>query len=107
MLRDRLVCGIDNSQIQQWLLAEPNLMHKAVEISLAMESADRKAKDLQKTQLSAVNALLPQVKPDSRAPPQASGAMSRTKAVECYRCGGTQNVSTRTLNANSVKRNNI
>ena len=47
MLRDRLVCGIENSHIQRRLLAEPNLtLHKAVEISLAMESADRNAKDL-------------------------------------------------------------
>ena len=90
MLRDRLVCGIENSQIQRRLLAEPNLtLDKAVEISLAMESADRNARDLQKTQLPAVNVLSPQAKPPSRAPPpQASGATSRTRAVECYRCGG-------------------
>ena len=60
-----------------------------MEISLAMESADCNAKDLQKTQLPAVNALFSQVKPHSRAPPQALGAMPRTKAVECYHCGGT------------------
>ena len=35
MLRDRLVCGIENSHIQRRLLAEPNLtLDKAVEISL-------------------------------------------------------------------------
>ena len=54
-----------------------------------MESTDRNAKDLQKIQLPAVNAILPRVKPHSRALPQASGAMPRTKAVECYRCSGT------------------
>ena len=53
-----------------------------------MESANHNAKDLQKTQLSAMNALSPQPKPQSRAPPQASGATSCTGAVECYRCGG-------------------
>ena len=85
MLHDRLVCGIENSQIQRRLLAEPNLtLDKTVEILLAMESADRNVRDLQKTQLPAVNVLSPQVKPPSRAPPpQASGAMSRTRAVEC------------------------
>ena len=59
-----------------------------MEISLATESADRNAKDLQKTQLPAVNALSPQPKPHSRAPPQASGATSHTRVVECYCCGG-------------------
>ena len=90
MLRDRLVCGIENSQIQRRLLAEPNLtLDKAVEILLAMESADHNARDLQKTQLPAVNVLSPQAKPPSRAPPpQASDATPRMRAVECYRCGG-------------------
>ena len=45
MLHDRLMCGIANSHIQRWLLAEPNLtIDKAMEISLAMESADRNAR---------------------------------------------------------------
>ena len=84
MLRDRLVCGIENSHIQRRLLAEPNLtLDKAVEISLAMESADRNAKDLQKTPLPAVNTISPMVKP--RAPPSVT---PHTRAVECYRCGG-------------------
>ena len=57
MLRDRLVCGIDNGPMQRRLLAETNLtLDKAVEIALAMESADRNARDLQKSQhLPAVN----------------------------------------------------
>ena len=54
-----------------------------MEISLAMESADRNAKDLQKTLLPAVNAISPMVKP--RVPPSAT---PRTRVVECYRCGG-------------------
>ena len=49
-----------------------------------MESADRNAKDLQKTPLPAVNAISPLVKLHSRAPPSAT---PRTRAVECYRCG--------------------
>ena len=86
MLRDRLVRGIENSHIQQRLLSEPNLtLDKAVEISLAMESADRNAKDLQKTPLRGVNAISPLVKLHSRAPPSAT---PRTRAVECYRCKG-------------------
>ena len=43
MLCDRLVCGIENSHIQRRLFAEPSLtFDKAVEISLAMESAVQK-----------------------------------------------------------------
>ena len=42
MLRDRLVCGIGDTQIQRRLLAEPELT-----LSQAMELADRDTKDLQ------------------------------------------------------------
>ena len=56
MLHDRLVCGIENNHIQRQLLAEPGLtLEKAVEISIAMEAADRNAKDLQKAQIPVVN----------------------------------------------------
>ena len=79
MLRDRLVCGIDNGPMQRRLLAEPALsLDKAVEIALAMESAERNARDLQKSQHpQAVNVL----KNHSAAP-------QRTRTVECYHCGG-------------------
>ena len=56
MLHDRLVCGIENNHIQRRLLAEPGLtLEKAVEISIAMEAADRNAKDLQKAQIPVVH----------------------------------------------------
>ena len=42
MLRDRLVCGIQNTKIQQKLLVETELTLKnAVKISIAMEKAQR------------------------------------------------------------------
>ena len=53
-----------------------------------MESADRNAKDSQKTQLPAVNAVRPPVKTHFKAPPQPTGNMSCTRVVECYRCRG-------------------
>ena len=44
MLRDRIVCGINDQRIQRRLLAESNLtLTKAMELSLAMESADKDA----------------------------------------------------------------
>ena len=48
MLRDRLVCGINDGHIQRRLLAEPELTYKkAFDIAQAVESAERNAKDLQ------------------------------------------------------------
>ncbi len=47
MLRDRLVCGINDSRIQRRLLAEPDLDYKAYELALALEAADKSAQDLQ------------------------------------------------------------
>jgi len=49
MLRDRLVCGIGNSQMQKRLLAEPDLaFDKAVKLALAQESVEQNAAQLQK-----------------------------------------------------------
>jgi len=81
MLFDRLVCGIDNGPIQCQLLAEPALtLDKAIELSLAMESTDRNAKELQKTQHpQAINALKHQ-SPFSASP-------TSTKTVKCFCCG--------------------
>ena len=51
MLRDRLVCGIEDPKIQRRLLAESDLtFDKAFELALASESADKNAKDLQRLQ---------------------------------------------------------
>ena len=48
MLRERLVCGIRDGHIQRRLLAEPDLtLKRAFELSQAVETADRNAKDLQ------------------------------------------------------------
>ena len=56
MLRDRLVCGVEEPKIQRRLLAEPDLsFDKAFELALASESADKNAKDLQPTASPTVN----------------------------------------------------
>ena len=48
MLRERLVCGVNNPQIQKQLLAEDRLnFKKALEISLALEAATKDTKQLQ------------------------------------------------------------
>ena len=54
MLHDRLVCGINNHQIQKRLLAEPDLKYqKAVKLALAMESASKNVGDLHMTKTTA------------------------------------------------------
>ena len=46
-LRDRLVCGLNNQQIQKHLLAESKLkLSKAVDIAVAMETATRDATEI-------------------------------------------------------------
>ena len=48
MLRDRLVCGVEDHRIQWQQLAESELtFEKAFELTVAAESADNDAKDLQ------------------------------------------------------------
>jgi len=47
MLCDRLVCGVNDLQIQKRLLAEPDLtFKKACEITQAIEMVDKDTKDL-------------------------------------------------------------
>ena len=47
MIRDRLVCGVNDDQIQRRLLAEPKLdLKRALEIAQGMETAAKDARDL-------------------------------------------------------------
>ena len=47
MLRDRIVCGVNDQQIQKKLLAEKTLsFDRAMEIALAVESATKGARDI-------------------------------------------------------------
>ncbi len=51
MLKDRLVCGIRDRRLQQRLLAERDLtFQKVLDISQAIEAAERNARDLQAKQ---------------------------------------------------------
>ena len=73
MLRDRLMCGINDGKIWQRLLAEKELtLKRAWEIIQAMESADKYADDLQQdVHVKSVNAI-----------------QSQKTDKFCYRCGG-------------------
>ena len=91
MIRDRLVCGINDESIQKRLLAEPKLTYaKAVELSQSMETAIQNVKEL-KVRSEA-----------SRRDPEESASQSHPRNLDvhtvsnsqskkgvptCYRCG--------------------
>ena len=48
MIKDRLVCGVNDERIQRRLLAESRLdFKKALELATAMETADKNTHDIQ------------------------------------------------------------
>ena len=74
MIRDRLVCGVNDSRIQRSLLQEPRLTYeKALEMAQSIEAA---AKDVQKLQP------MPSVQTVHRSQKQF------ISSSQCYRCGG-------------------
>ncbi|XP_039543047.1 uncharacterized protein K02A2.6-like [Pimephales promelas] len=89
MLRDRLVCGIDDDRIQRRLLSEANLTFEtAFKIAVANEAASKNVLDLQsKSSVQACNSVMyKERKPDR----WKKGEMSEQKELrECYRCCGT------------------
>ena len=82
MLRDRLVCGIRDKRLQQRLLAEANLTFQiAMEVSQAVEAAERNTRDLQARQIPKTETVLALNKPRAANLP--------VSASKCYRYGGT------------------
>ncbi len=82
MLRDRLVCGLNEGRLQRRMLAETTLsFSKALSLAQAYESAEKKAHDLQLPQPAApVHAVSGRYK---RQDPPWKGT-----GTACYRCGG-------------------
>jgi hypothetical protein len=82
MLRDRLVCGVNEDRIQRRLLAEPVLdLKKALEIAHGMETAAKDARDLKGEM------------PNKRDYPmnKLHGGQHSDEYKDCYRCGGKHN----------------
>ena len=77
MLRDRLVCGVNNQLIQKRLRIETNLTY-----ATALEAAEKNALDLTAT--------------GSTAPVYSTkrSKESVTQHTRCYRCGGAHAAST-------------
>jgi len=81
MLRDRLVCGINDRKIQQRLLSEKELtFSKALEISQAMEAAAENVHDLSESMAEKVCL----VNRHHTPPPP----LQKSGSKPCYRCGG-------------------
>ena len=83
MLRDRLVCGINNKKIQRRLLAERELtLEKAEEIALAEELTAKHVVDIQSEMTpSSVNEV------DAQDKNGTKDTKHRRPDSECYRCG--------------------
>ena len=83
ILRDRLVCGINDDRIQSGLLVERELaFEKAVEIALAHEMASKNIIDLGGKTTGSVNKVKESSKP-----------RSEDRKRECHRCGGNHDSS--------------
>ena len=84
MLLDRLVCGCNDGRLQCKLLAETDLtFDKAYKLALAMETAQRGAKQIQASAsptLQVVSASGQQQQKPQRSKPRQSSS--------CFRCGG-------------------
>lgn len=77
-LRDRLVCGLRNENIQKRLLAESDLkLQKAMDLALGMEAADRNAKSLKN--------------PEGTV--QKLNVRHTAPSAPCYRCGRTNHAA--------------
>ena len=86
MIRDRLVCGINDVSIQKRLLAKPGLTYaKAVEIAQSAETATQSLKELQGKRESGTS---------KSHSPQSEGVLrtsdsqpTRKSTLTCCRCG--------------------
>ena len=86
MLRDRLVCGVRDPQLQKRLLAERQLtFSKALELAQAFESAESSSRDIQAVRSPSVP--LPVHSVDKKG-------LSVPDSVSCFRCGGKHYATT-------------
>ncbi|KAJ8029499.1 hypothetical protein HOLleu_28908 [Holothuria leucospilota] len=92
MLRDRLVCGINNDRIQRNLLSKSSLTFEtALEIAIGLETASKNADDLKQTFQQATpthhSEQSVQFIPKGKGKLGKSNRKSGQKTA-CYRCGG-------------------
>ena len=95
MLRDRLVCGINDSGIQRRLLAESDLtFKKALDLAQAIEAAERNIQDLQSSKFGSEKVL--NIRGGRTKDPgyfmlslsrKSQAADCRFKGASCHNCG--------------------
>ena len=79
MLRDRLVCGVEDIRIRRRLLAEPKLtLQRALDLALATEAPEKDASEIQKG--DSQEGATPLNKVDTKD--------GKGTEINCYRCGG-------------------
>ena len=111
MIRDRLVCGVNDRNIQRRLLQEPELTYKmAHDIAIAMESASLNALDLGKPFTATTNHLSSHSqrgrqqhtdqKPHHHRPAtqfvnprNQPTTSSKQKSLQCHRCGSQSHLA--------------
>ncbi|KAL5497071.1 hypothetical protein EMCRGX_G013467 [Ephydatia muelleri] len=96
MLRDRIVCGINDAQTQRRLLGEAGLTLKgAFEIALAMESATKSCVELQSTSTQFLDTETQSIsQPVPQPVHRLQGKPGTDKTGECFRCGGNHMATT-------------
>ena len=94
MIRDRLICGINDVSIQKRLLTEPGLTYaKAVEMTESAETAAQSLRELRGKRESSW--------PTSNSPQQQSvhrtsdPQTTRESTFTCYRCGRAGHTATK------------
>ena len=99
-LRDRLVCGVRQENVQKRLLAEADLtMERAMAIAQGMEAADRNAKSFKGTEVTAIRCIAGTT--NQRRP--TGGASQPSKQPPCTWCNRSNHSSADCrLNATSV-----
>lgn len=107
MLRDRIVCGIEDRAIQRRLLAEPNLTFKqALDLARGLEAAARDVKELKASRGLEVDSTVCKVTSRGRAdvicyrcgkPGQYAAKCRVSKNVSCHKCGKTGHLQGREI----------
>ncbi|KAJ8351850.1 hypothetical protein SKAU_G00233260 [Synaphobranchus kaupii] len=94
MLRDRLVCGINDDRIQRRLLAETDLtFEKAYKMAVAAEAASRNVIDLQAKAAGNVNQVKTEAGAGAREDERGNDGYKGYKPRECYRCNGKHHMA--------------
>ena len=87
MLRDRLVCGVNNERIQRLLLLESELtLDKAFKIASAQEAAESDVIVIQGTAACEENVNSLRQTSTRQSTPNATSRKRNNRNVKCYRC---------------------